>query len=97
MFIHLAVHHPFQNKTDPLIDSMSRFAKSMEGQPGLQQVFVLRDPNTGALVGLALWNSKEEWEAARPAMIEAVRDDPFDEWEPQSPDVFQLDVVWTNK
>jgi hypothetical protein len=30
-------------------------------------------------------------------MIEAVKDDPFDEWEPQSPDVFQLDVVWTNK
>ncbi len=94
MFIHLAVHHhPRPDKTELLIQSMHRFGPAMKGQSGLQQVFTLRDEKSGALVGLALWDSKEQWLAARTAMTEAVKDDPSDEWEEDPPEVFQLEVV----
>ncbi len=52
-----------------------------------------KDEDTGKLVGLALWDWKDDWLAARPAMIDAVKDDPFDEWKLKDPDVFHLNVV----
>jgi hypothetical protein len=94
MFVHVAVHRPFTDKADLLAASMQRFAEAMIGQPGLQDVFVLRDPRNGTQVGLAIWDSKANWEAARPAMIAAIQDDPFGEWEDAPPDVFHLDVLW---
>lgn len=97
MFIHLAVHRPYTEKAGELAESMIRFGSAMQDQPGLQQVFTLRDQKTGAMIGLALWDSKEAWEAARPAMLAAIENDPFGEWEELPPDVFHLDVLWTNK
>ena len=94
MFIHVAIHRPRLDKAELLVDSMRRFGSGMLGQPGLQQVFTLRDQKTGALIGLAIWDSKEAWEAARPVMLAAIENDPFDEWEDLPPDVFHLDVLW---
>ncbi|HUW90115.1 MAG TPA: hypothetical protein VMV43_06295 [Candidatus Nanopelagicaceae bacterium] len=42
------------------------------------------------LIGLAIWESKESWLAARPAMIEAVKDDSFDDWWLKPPEVYHL-------
>jgi heme-degrading monooxygenase HmoA len=93
MFVHLAVHRPRPEKTDLLVESMRRFGAAMRGRPGLRDAFVLRGEDEGVLVGLALWASRADWEAARPAMAEAVKDDPFDEWEDEPPLVFRLDEV----
>jgi hypothetical protein len=35
----------------------------------------------GRLVGLSIWESREAFLAAAPAIFAAVADDPFDEWE----------------
>lgn len=51
----------------------------MEGKEGFIMVQTLKDEDTKHLIGLAIWESKESWLAARPAMIEAVKDDTFDE------------------
>lgn len=91
MFVHLAVHRPRAGKENLLGDSMRRFAAAMRGRAGLRDVFVLRGEAEGVLVGLALWDSRADWEAARPAMAEAVKDDPFDEWEDEPPAVFRLE------
>jgi len=94
MLIHIAIHHhPKPGQEQFLIDSMHRFGAAMQGQPGLQQVHTLKDRKTGALVGLAIWDSEEALMAARPVMAEAVKDDNFEEWEDQSPEVFVLDAV----
>jgi hypothetical protein len=97
MFIHLAVHRPYSDKADLLAESMRRFGAAMSDKPGLQQVYTLRDQKTGAMIGLAIWDSKEDWEAARPAMLAAIENDPFGEWEENPPDVFHLDVLFTGK
>lgn len=93
MFVHIGIHRPKPGKEHLLIESMHRFGDSMKGAKGLQRAHALRDKESGVLLGLAVWDSKEDWEAARPAMIEAVKDDPFEEWEDNPPEVFHLEEV----
>ena len=90
MFVSIGIHRPKPGKEPALIDSMHRFGAAMKRFPGLQRVHALHDPDKGVLLGLAIWDSREAWEAARPAMQEAIQDDPFDEWEDDPPEVFRL-------
>jgi len=69
---------------------MHKFGKSMEGQKGLIMAHTTKDEDINRLIGLAIWDSKENWLAARPAMINAVKNDPFDEWELKPPKVYHL-------
>ena len=89
----MSIHHPREGKEKFLIESMHRFGKAMEGKNGLIMAHTTKDEDTNRLVGLAIWESKEEWQAARPVMIEAVKDDPFEDWELKEPDVFHLNVI----
>jgi heme-degrading monooxygenase HmoA len=93
MFVHLVIHRPKTGQEQPLIESMHRFAAAIQGQPGLHEVYTLQDQQAGALVGLALWDSPESMQAARPLMAQAVQDDPFDEWEDEDPTVYTLETV----
>ncbi|MFX1587871.1 MAG: hypothetical protein ACFFC1_06935 [Promethearchaeota archaeon] len=86
----MSIHYPKPEKEQLLIDSMHRFGKAMEGKKGLIAAHTTKDEDTGRLIGLAIWNSKENWFAARTAMIEAVKDDPFEEWEEKPPEVYHL-------
>jgi len=89
----MSIHYPKPDKEQFLIDSMHRFGKAMEGKKGLIMAHTTKDEDTGKLVGLAVWESKEEWLAARPAMINAVKDDSFEELELKEPDIFHLNVI----
>lgn len=93
MFVHIAIHRPKPGKGEFLIDSMHRFGAAMQGADGLRQAHALQDEVTGALIGLAIWDSKEQMQAAHPKMSEAVKDDPFEEWEDNPPEIFHLKVV----
>ena len=93
MFIHLAIHRPHADKADLLIDSMHRFGDAIRSQPGLREAHTLKDATSGALIGLAIWDSKESMLAARPAMQEAVKDDDFAAWEPAGPEIYHLIAV----
>lgn len=88
MFVHMSIHHPKEGKESLLIESMHRFGKAMEGKKGLIMACTTKDEEKNYLIGLAIWDSKEDWLAARPVMIEAVKDDPFDEWEKKPPEVY---------
>lgn len=89
----MSIHFPKEGKEKYLIDSMHRFGNSMKGKKGLIMAHTTKDEDTDRLIGLAIWESKDDWLAARPAMVEAVKDDPFEEWELKEPDVFHLNVI----
>jgi heme-degrading monooxygenase HmoA len=72
---------------------MHRFGKAMEGKKGFIMAHTTEDEDTERIVGLAIWDSKENWAAARSAMIDAVKDDPFEEWEIKPPEVYHLTKV----
>jgi hypothetical protein len=56
-------------------------------------VRTLEDAGQGVLVGLAIWESKEAWEASVHLAREAVADDPFDDWESEPVQGFRLTEV----
>ena len=89
----MSIHFPKPEKENLLIESMHRFGKAMEGKKGLIMAHTTKDEDRKRLIGFAIWDSKEKWLAARPAMVEAVRDDPFEEWELKPPEVYHLTKV----
>jgi hypothetical protein len=93
MHIRMAIHRPKPDKADLLIDSMHRFKAAWTGKPGVRSVMVLADESRAHLVGLAVFESRDHWAREVEAARDAIRDDPFEEWEDQPPDVFELDEV----
>lgn len=93
MFVHMSIHYPIPGKQDLILDAMRRYCEAMKGKPGLQSGHALRDRKTGKLIGLAIWDTREDWAAAKPAMDEAVKNDPFHEWEDVPPKVYHLEEV----
>ena len=72
---------------------MHRFGKAMDGKKGLIMVHTTKDDEKNRLVGIAIWDSEENWLAARSTMLKAVKDDPFEEWEEKEPEVYHLKIV----
>jgi len=90
MFVHLAIHYPKPEYTEEVLASMHRVDKAAEGAPGLVQIGAWRDQRSQRLVGLALWESAEAFEASAGQIFEVVAEDPFDEWCERPPDIFHL-------
>jgi heme-degrading monooxygenase HmoA len=80
-YYHMSIHHPKEGKKDDLIASMLRYGAAIKDAPGLIEVHTLRDERSDALIGLAIWESKEAMQASIHLARAAVENDPFDEWE----------------
>ncbi len=90
----MSIHRLRPGQEESLIESMHRFAAAANTQPGLQHIHTLKDQKSGALIGLAIWDTQEAMIAARPVLIEATKDDDFEAWEEvDSPVGFWLDEV----
>ena len=81
MFILMSIHHPRPQHEAALIDSMHRYGKAIRGRPGLRGIHTLKNQGSARLVGLAMFDSKEDFERLAPIARAAVKDDPFDVWE----------------
>ncbi len=90
MYAIASVHHPHPEHRDALIDSMHRFAAAIEGMPGLISVHTLADTTSDRLVGLAIFETEEDFVRLAPVARAAVADDPFDVWEQRDIDGFRL-------
>jgi heme-degrading monooxygenase HmoA len=90
MFVHLAIHYPKPEYAADLLASMHRVDKAAQGAPGLVQIGAWRDEHTGRLVGLAMWESAEAFQASAERIFQVVEDEPFDLWFERPPDVFHL-------
>ena len=93
MIAHIAIHRPNPESVDELIASMERFAAAGRSQPGLQEVHTMRDAESGTLLGLALWETREAFDRGVQAMRAAVEDDLFAEWEDTPPEVYIFEDV----
>lgn len=90
MFVHLSIHYPIKEKEHLLIESMHRFGEAMKDLSGNISGGTHRDEATGRLIGLAIWETREQWEKAMPILHDAVKDDPFHDWEIRPPEIFHL-------
>jgi heme-degrading monooxygenase HmoA len=90
VYYSVSIHHPAPGKRDELIASMHRYGAAITGAPGLVSVNTLHDAAQDVLMGLAIWESEEAFQASVHLAREAVADDPFDEWEAEPVVGFRL-------
>ena len=81
MFAHIAFHRPRPEYREAVRESMRRVDAAAQGAPGLVFIRDWSEVDGDRLVGLALWESREAFEAAAPGIFAAIADDPFDVWE----------------
>jgi heme-degrading monooxygenase HmoA len=93
MFILMSIHHPRPEHKAALIDSLHRYGAAIKGRPGLRSIHTLKDRGSDRLVGLAVFESKEDFDRLAPAARAAVKDDPFDVWERVEIDGLMLEEV----
>ncbi|WP_062295809.1 hypothetical protein [Demequina maris] len=93
MFVLMSVHHPHPEHREALIDSMHRYGAAIRGQAGLTSIHTLADAGSDRLVGLAIFESREDFERLAPIARAAVADDPFDEWEQRDIDGLALTEI----
>lgn len=92
-YVIISVHRPHPEHRVALIESMHRFGAAMAGRPGLVSVQTLADAETDRLVGLAIFESGEDFARLIPLARAAVADDPFDLWESEPIEGFRLTDV----
>ena len=95
MFIHLSIHMPNPGSEQAVLDSMNRVRLAALGTPGLMQIGPWVEDGGGRILGIAMWESREHWEAAIPtlfAMAEA--DDPDGLWHAAPPERILLEDAW---
>jgi len=72
MYITIGIHHPKPGKEQDVLETMTRFGDAQRGHKGLITVFAWKDDATGALIGTAIWDSKNDYDVARPDMSKAL-------------------------
>ena len=80
MYVKVVIMETNPGHEASVADSMHRYGAAARTQDGLQQIHTLKDRETGALVGLAIWDSEEASVAAGPALEAATKDDDFATW-----------------
>lgn len=68
----MGVHHVKPGMEKSLLEVQERFGKAQQGHRGLISAFIWKDDKTGVLIGLTLWDTKEDYDEARPDMDKAV-------------------------
>ncbi|GIG56369.1 hypothetical protein Lfu02_07410 [Longispora fulva] len=90
MFVHLVVHYPKPEHHDDVLASMHRVDAAAQGAAGLIRIGAWRDAKSDRLIGLAMWESQEAFEAAAPGIFAVVADDPLTDWWTKPPDSMHL-------
>jgi heme-degrading monooxygenase HmoA len=68
MFLNMATAEPQPGKDAELKERMRSFAEALRPMPGLVNVFVLREHETGSLVGLSIWQDMQSFDSAMAKM-----------------------------
>jgi len=88
MIYTLFIHRPKPGLEELMLASMKRYRETMIRCPGCLEVHALRDQWSNALIGMAIWESQEALANARPALAEALKDEPYMDWLTEEPEGF---------
>jgi hypothetical protein len=95
VFVSIGIHHPKPGKEQAILETMKRFGDAQRGHKGLITVFAWKDDATGALIGTALWDSKSDYDAARPDMAKALEGVDFAPLEDSAEAYHGSPILWT--
>jgi len=94
MYVTIGVHHPKPGKEAALLETMKKFGDAQRGHKRLILVFSWKDEESGSLIGTALWDTKEDWQAARPDMVKALECVDFQEIDYSTESCRGSPVLW---
>jgi len=94
MMLYYSVHYARPEKEALLIDAMRQVGKVLKDLPGCLFDNAFQDASLGPIMAMTIWESQEAFQAARPAMIEALKVIPFDEWEARPSEFHTLKSLW---
>ena len=72
MYVVMGVHHPKPGMEKALLDVQERFGKAQQGHRGLISAFIWKDDTTNVIIGITLWDTKADYDTARPDMDKAL-------------------------
>ena len=72
MYLIMGVHHPKPGMEKPLLEVQEKFGIAQRGHRGLISGFVWKDDATNVIIGIALWDTKADYDAARPDIDKAL-------------------------
>jgi hypothetical protein len=73
MYVIMGVHHPKPGMEKSLLDVQEKFGIAERGHPGVISSFILKDDNSGVIIGITIWDTKEDYDAARPDIDKAIQ------------------------
>jgi len=89
-----SIHYPKPEKETLLIDAMRQAGKVIKSLPGNLFDNAFQDATAGTIMAISIWESQEAFQAAMPAMREALKDILFDEWEARPRELHLLNSLW---
>lgn len=72
MYVVMGVHHPKPGMEKALLEVQERFGKAQQGHKGLISAFIWKDEKSEVIIGITLWDTKADYDAARPDMDKAL-------------------------
>ncbi len=72
MYVVMGVHHPKPGMEKALLEVQERFGKAQQGHRGLISAFIWKDEKSEVIIGITLWDTKVDYDAARPDMDKAL-------------------------
>jgi heme-degrading monooxygenase HmoA len=81
MITHLAIHHPKPEYKADVLASMRRVDVAAAGHTGLIRINGWREIDGDRLVGISMWESMEDFQAAADEIFAIAGNDPWDLWE----------------
>ena len=72
MYVVMGVHHPKPGMEKALLEVQDRFGKAQQGHRGLISAFIWKDEKSEVIIGITLWDTKADYDAARPDMDKAL-------------------------
>jgi hypothetical protein len=88
----VSVHSPRPEHREAVVDSMKRYSRVARQQPGFVWTGIVDDAG-GRLVGIAVWESIDDAQAAPGPLMAEVGDDPFTTWDEQPIDSLRGTVI----
>ncbi len=79
MYVTIGIHYPKPGKESILLEGMRKFGEAQRKHKGLMMVTGLKDETKGAIIGLAIWDSKENFLAAREDIMKSIADMDFED------------------
>ena len=68
----MGVNHPKPGMEKALLEVQDRFGKAQQGHRGLISAFIWKDEKSEVIIGITLWDTKADHDAARPDMDKAL-------------------------